>query len=403
MDQKTIKLAEDTISTGELDNLSEWIKGGHQLTKGPLTIEFEKKFAKYIGSEYCVMVNSGSSANLVMAYSLLEGGYLKNKKVIVPAISWITTLSPFIQLGFDCVLCDSDIQDLGLDVDKFEQLCKEHRPSLAILVHVLGHPNKMVRIKEICLKYDVVLIEDACEALGTEYQGLKTGNLAMCGSFSFYYGHHISTIEGGAVTTNDRKLYNLMLSIRSHGWARDIEQEYKAEWKSEYNIDEVREFYSFYYPGYNLRSTDLNAFLGISQIDKMEAITNARERNYKIYRSHLSEKFWCQESEYSRLSSFAYGTFVKNRVEVFRFLKEHGIESRPLICGSMGRQPFWIKKYGVQNLEIADLVHDHGIYLPNHLQMNDERIKYVSEKFLEIAQPIYPPRSITNPIISINK
>ncbi|MDP1879761.1 MAG: aminotransferase class I/II-fold pyridoxal phosphate-dependent enzyme, partial [Parachlamydiaceae bacterium] len=326
-----IKLAENTISKEELNALAEWIKGGSQLTIGPLTKEFENNLAAFVGSKYAVMVNSGSSANLLMSYSLLSAGYLKNKKVIVPAISWITTLAPFIQLGFECFLCDADQNNLGLNVNHLEELCEKHKPSLIILVHVLGHLNNMAEINRICNKYGVLLIEDACEALGTTYNGQQAGNMTLCGSFSFYYGHHISTIEGGAVITNDRNLYNIMMSIRSHGWARDIEEDHHQKWKSGFDIDEFREYYSFYHFGYNLRPSDLNAFLGITQVKKLDLIVKRRQENYDWYKKFLCGKYYCQMSTYDILSSFAYGTFVKNRLEVYHHLINGGIETRPLI------------------------------------------------------------------------
>ncbi len=383
-----IRLAENTITHEELIALSEWIPNSPQLTKGPLVVEFEKKFASFTGTKHCVMVNSGSSANLLMAYSLLEGNYLRNKKVVVPAISWITTLSPFLQFGFEVLLCDSNNVNLGLDTAKLEEIFIKEKPALLILVHVLAHLNDMEEINRLCEKYDVLLIEDACEALGTsDINGKKAGNLSLAGSFSFYYGHHISTIEGGAVTTNDTKLYNLMLSIRSHGWSRDVDSNFKEDWKKEYNIDDVREFYTFYYPGFNLRSTDLNAFIGISQLDKMNEIIKVRENNYNFYNKYLEGKYWKQESKFHELSSFAYGTIVENRIEVFNHLKKNNIEVRPLICGSMGKQPFWIKKYGHTPLEVADVIHDYGLYLPNHLYLDEEKIKFVCEKFKEVAIP----------------
>lgn len=383
-----IRLAENTITHEELLALSEWIPNSPQLTKGPLVIEFEKKFASFTGTKHCVMVNSGSSANLLMAYSLLEGNYLKNKKVVVPAISWITTLSPFLQFGFDVLLCDSNNVNLGLDTQKLEEIFIKEKPALLILVHVLAHLNDMEEINRLCEKYDVLLIEDACEALGTsDIYGKKAGNLSLAGSFSFYYGHHISTIEGGAVTTNDTKLYNLMLSIRSHGWSRDVDSNFKDQWKKEFNIDDVREFYTFYYPGFNLRSTDLNAFIGISQLDKMDEIIKVRENNFNFYNKYLEGKYWKQESKFSKLSSFAYGTIVENRMEVFNHLKKNNIEVRPLICGSMGKQPFWIKKFGHTPLEVADVIHDYGLYLPNHLYLDEEKIKFVCDKFKEVAVP----------------
>ena len=383
-----IRLAENTITQEELLALSQWIPTTPQLTKGPLVIEFEKKFAAYLGTKHCVLVNSGSSANLLMAYALLEGDYLRNKKVVVPAISWITTLSPFMQFGFDVILCDSNNRNLGVDTKKLEEIFIKDNPALLIIVHVLAHLNDMDEIYRLCEKYDVVLIEDACEALGTSHSNKKkAGNLSKAGSFSFYYGHHISTIEGGAVVTNDTKLYNLMLSIRSHGWSRDVDENYKKEWKDEYNIDDVREYYTFYYPGFNLRSTDLNAFIGISQLDKMAEITTVRQRNFELYNHFLEGKYWSQQSHFDELSSFAFGTIVENRIEVFNHLKKHNIEVRPLICGSMGKQPFWIKKYGHTPLEVADIIHDYGLYLPNHLYLDEEKIKFVTDKFKEVAVP----------------
>lgn len=383
-----IRLAENTISQEELIALAQWIPTTPQLTKGPLVVEFEKKFADYIGAKHCVMVNSGSSANLLMAYSLLEGNYLKNKKVVVPAVSWITTLSPFLQFGFEVLLCDSNDKNLGVDTAELEQLFIKENPSLLIIVHVLAHLNDMDEINRLCEKYNVLLIEDACEALGTSNTDNKrAGNLSLAGSFSFYYGHHISTIEGGAVTTNDTKLYNLMLSIRSHGWSRDVDGFYKEQWKNEYSIDEVREFYAFYYPGFNLRSTDLNAFLGLSQLDRMNEIVSVRQNNYNLYIKYLEGKYWKQESQFNQLSSFAFGTFVENREEVFNHLKKNNIEVRPLICGSMGKQPFWIKKFGHKPLKVADVVHDYGLYLPNHLYIDEEKIKFITDKFKEVAIP----------------
>lgn len=388
MQDNWIKLAQDTIEQDEINNLADWIKQNNQLTKGPLTKQFESEFAKYIGSKYAVFVNSGSSANLLMYYACLEQGNLKNTKVIVPAISWITTLSPAIQLGFTPLLCDADKDDLGLDLKHFEELCEKERPSLAIVVHVLAHLNKMDEIKKICAKYDVQLIEDACEALGSQNNSIKAGNFGLAGSFSFYYGHHISTIEGGMVVTNDRELYNIMLSIRSHGWSRDIEPEYETMWKADFDVDEFRNLYSFYYPGFNLRSTDLNAFLGLSQIKKMDHIVAKRSANFEFYKKYLGDKYFYQKSNTDVLSSFAFGTFAQNRLAVSHHLKSHKIECRPLVCGSMGRQPFWIKKYGEMHMPNADKIHDFGLYLPNHDKITEEEIKFVSEKFKEIAIPI---------------
>ena len=387
MTKRSVKLADNTISEEEIRSLAGWLQEGKQLTKGPLTREFEAEFAAYTGTKYSIMVNSGSSANLLMAYSLLEAGYLRNKKVIVPAVSWITTLSPFVQMGFECFLCDSDANDLGVDLNHLEALLKRERPALLILVHILGHPNQMDAIHQLCDQYGCLVIEDACEALGSEYKGKKTGSLSLAGSFSFYYGHHISSIEGGAITLSDYKLYSVMLSIRSHGWSRDVPDVDRQAWKKEHQIDDFREFYSFYYAGYNLRSTDLNAYLGRLQLKRLPEICKVRARNFELYRQALPE-FFSQRSPDSFVSSFSFGTFAANRLELSKHLLAQGIECRPLVCGSMGRQPFWIKKFGVTHLPVADKVHDYGLYLPNHANITPEDVAYVAKHFREVAKPI---------------
>ena len=382
----TISLAEDTISHEELESLSAWILAGNRLTKNGETLAFEAEFEEYMGVKHAIVTNSGSSSNLLMIYALKEAGYLRNNKVIAPAVSWVTTVSPLMQFGFDVSLCECDAQNLGLDIDHLEQLCKTERPALIILVHVLGHANHMDEIQHICKKYDVLLIEDSCESLGSELNGRKLGGLSTAGSFSFYYGHHISTVEGGMVVTNDTDLYHVMLSLRSHGWSRDLPAEIRDGLMAEHGIDEFRNLYTFYYPGFNLRSTDLQAFIGRSQLKKLDRITVDRERNYNTYRAALGD-FFCQTSSTDPMSSFAYGTLIENRNEVFEHLSRNDIECRPLICGNIGRHPFWTKRYGDPQLKNADIVHDFGIYMPNHHNLSEEDVRFVCETFKQVARP----------------
>ena len=178
-----------------------------------------------------------------------------------------------------------------------------------------------------------------------------------------------------------------MLSIRSHGWARDVDECYQKEWRQEFAVDEIREFYSFYYPGFNLRPTELNAYLGLMQLETMDLIVSTRQKNFNYYNQLLGDTYWQQRSKFDELSSFAYGLIVENRLEVFKHLKDNKIECRPLICGSMGRQPFFVKKFGERHLEIADIVHDYGLYLPNHLYLTFPQIAFICEKVREVAIP----------------
>ena len=381
-------LVQDTISKKELALLSKWILKGEKLTKGNLTIKFENQFSKYLNRKYSIFVNSGSSANLLMLSALIEGKRLKNKKAIVAGVSWSTTLAPFMQNNFDIKLCDCSNDDLGIDVNNLENLFKKHKPSVLIIVNVLGHPNKIREILKLCKKYNVILLEDSCEALGTVLNRKKLGTTGLVSSFSFYYGHHISTIEGGMVTTNDYELYNIMLSIRSHGWARDLNKNFQNKLKKEYKVDEFRNLYTFYYAGYNFRSMELNAFLGINQLKKINRISNIRNNNFYYYKKNLNN-FWCQESLSIFISSFAYGTLVENRLEVFKYLKKFDIETRPFIWGNVGRHPFWIKKNGEQKLKNEDIIHDYGIFQHNNFYLKKKDINYICNRFKEVAIPKY--------------
>lgn len=382
-----IKLAADTIERDELNLLCEWIRGGNQLTKGPLTPQFERSIAEFLGGGYVTFVNSGSSANL-LALSALDLDRVNPRRVaVVPAISWVTTVTPAMQLGYEVVLCDCDEDTLGLDPNHFEHLCEQHKPSVAFVVDVLGHPNRYEDIRAVAQRYNVTLIEDACEAFGTKVGNRRLGTFGTFGTFSFYFGHQISTIEGGAVWVNDRQTNNVVRSLRAHGWARDIDVDIKRAWESEFDIDEFRSLYSFYFPGYNFRSTDLNAFLGLSQLRKVDLIVKRRQENFELYRRGLGDAFWTQSSESELLCSFAFGTVVANRLEVYGHLKRCGIESRPLICGNIGRQPFWIKKYGVTALPRADIIHECGMYLPNHVSMTPVEIEEVISEFRRVAIP----------------
>ena len=382
-----IRLALDTVSSEELRKLCGWIASGSRLTMGPLTEQFETAFAEYLGTPNATFVNSGSSANLLALYALMEAKGSSRKSIIVPAISWATTVAPAMQLGMDVSLCDCDRSNLGLDLDHFSDLCRTKAPEFAMLVHVLGHPNSMKEIHEICEKYGVTLVEDACEALGSSYGGRKLGIHGAAGTFSFYYGHQMSTIEGGMVVVQDRKLHNIVKSMRAHGWARDLDADVKAHWEREFSIDEFRSLYTFYYPGFNCRPTDLNACLGLTQLAQMEHVTQVRERNYLLYKAGLEKEFWVQTSEHDVLCSFAFGAVVENRLDVFHHLRQCGIETRPLICGNIGRQPFWTKRYGPAELPNADVIHEDGLYLPNHANLSPADVNRVVHEFRKVAIP----------------
>jgi len=372
----TIKLVKDTISHSEIDNLCDWLKTYPQLTKGKLTEQFEEEWAQWLGIKYCVFVNSGSSANLAMMYALKLSNKLKNNKIILPCVSWVTTVSPAIQLGMEPILCETDPETLGIDVEYFEKLCKEYNPACVCIVHVLGIPNKIKEIQEICNKYNVILIEDSCESVGTVYNEKQTGTFGLMSSFSTYFGHHYSTIEGGFICTDDFELYEILKSIRSHGWSRDLSASTKQKLQEQYNIDDFRNLYTFYYPGFNLRATEIQAFLGISQLKTLKDKNIKRYNNFLLYDKNITNNYWKLKAD-GFISNFAYPIIHPLKNKIVEQLQKHNIECRPLICGSMSRQPFFYNLYGTKKYSFSDLIHDYGLYLPNNPDITENEIQYI--------------------------
>lgn len=376
---KEIKLINNTIDMPDILKLTEWLLTNPRLTKGEVTIEFEKLWSQWLGKKYSVFVNSGSSANLAMIYSLMLSGRLKNNKIILPAVSWTTTVTPAIHLGLMPILCECDKTTLGIDIDHLKALIKEHNPSVLMLVHVLAFPCQMNEILQLCSDNDIILLEDSCESIGSTYDGIKTGNFGLMSSFSFYYGHHISTIEGGIISTDDKNMYELLLSIRSHGWDRDLEPETQKIIREQHNVDDFKSLFTFYHPGFNLRSTDLQAFLGIEQIKKIDTFSRIRNDNFKLYDSLINNDYWKIENKDNCFySNFAYPVITPNINELVKELRANKIECRPLVCGSIGRQPFWTKLYGEINLDFANKVHNYGLYLPNNQEITKEEIQLIA-------------------------
>jgi CDP-6-deoxy-D-xylo-4-hexulose-3-dehydrase len=368
-----IKLAEDTIDNVDMDNLANWIKTYPRLTKGELTIQFEKKWSSYINSKYSTFVNSGSSANLLMLYALIESKKIKvGDKVIVPAVSWATDLAPVIQLGLIPVLCDCNLVDYSLDLQHLENLAKEHNPKVVLLVSVLGFVPDMNRIMSICNNHNMTLLEDCCESLGSEYKGKKLGSFGLMSSYSTYFGHHLSTIEGGIVCTSDDEMNSLLKSIRNHGWDRDWDESTKNKKREEWGVNDFDSLYTFYHAGFNVRATDLQAFIGINQLDKIDNVSKIRNRNYLRFCKNLSVK-----PQEGFVSNFAFPIISKNRSTLVSRLKANDVECRPLICGSMGSQPMYVSRYGLNKLKNAEHLKEFGMYVPNHQNISEDQVDFI--------------------------
>jgi CDP-6-deoxy-D-xylo-4-hexulose-3-dehydrase len=385
-----ISLVNETIDKKDIDKLIEWLKQYPHLTKGELTVEYEKKWSEMLGCDYSVFVNSGSSANLLMLYVLIETGIIEiQDKVVVPAVAWSTDLAPVIQLGLNPILCDCNLEDLSVELNQLEHIFKTQKPKVLLLVSVLGLVPNMSAIVKLCERYDVILLEDACESLGSKFENKSLGTFGLMSSFSTFFGHHISTIEGGMVCTNDKKIYNMLKSLRSHGWDRDMDEEYQANLRSKYEVDDFSALYKFYNCGFNFRSTDLQAFLGINQLNKLPDIVFKRNKNYLIYQEYLDDNIWKPKQDKTKfVSSFAHPIIHSNRENIIKSLKEADVEFRPLICGSLAEQPVWKKKFAdvPVNLPNATIVNDFGMYLPNNHKMVTQEIRLVCDIVNEIIK-----------------
>ena len=379
-------LAEDTIDKKDIGRLISWLKTYPRLTKGPLTPVFEKEWSRWLGMKYSVFCNSGSSANLLMYAALLQSGKLRNKKIIVPAVGWATTVAPAMQLGFEPIMCEADNDTFGLDLAHLEQLLKKHDPATVIMVQVLGVPHKMKELLALKKKYKFYLLEDACAAMGATYHGKNVGSFGDMSSFSMYFGHQLSTIEGGIVSTNNRELYELLLMLRSHGWSKDLPKSAHQRLVKKYKIDDFHSPFVFYIPGYNLRSTDLNAFLGLDQLKKMEWLRMRRGQNHAHYQKLLGPYFYTQHAdEESTICSISFGLLAsstKERRTIVDALEKNGIETRIFSAGNLGQHPFWADKYGTFSAPMADKIHYTGLFLPNNPSLQPKDIVRISNVVL---------------------
>lgn len=382
-----ITLVKDTIDKDDIDNLIEWLKTYPRLTQGNKVREFEEMWSKWIGCKYSVFVNSGSSANLLMLYALLELYNLRNRKVVVPSLGWATDLAPVIQFGFEPVLVDIDPSNLAVDVDHLAQIFEEEKPAAMILISVLGLSPRMGEIVELCKKHGVILLEDNCESQGTKYNGVKLGNFGLMSSFSTYFGHTMSTIEGGMICTNDKAVYDMLKQLRSHGWDRDLDKDRQNELREKWGVDDFSALYTFYVPGFNVRSTDLQAVIGMRQLEKVDDMIEQRNKNFQFFKEKLSPYTWFpQEVEGSFTASFCIPVIAHSKEvkeEIVKKLKEKNVECRPLICGSMGTQPFYIKQYGRVELPNVTKVDECGLYIPNHPKLTEEEIERMCNCIIE--------------------
>jgi len=375
-----IKLVSDTIDRQDINALVEWLQQDPipRLTKGELTKQLEEKWAKKIGTKYSVFVNSGSSSILLTLAALKESGKLKNDKIVVPALSWATDVSSPMLLGYDVTMCDCNLTDLSCDLKALEEIFQRENPSTLILVSPLGLVPKMKEVIELCKQYDVLLLEDVCESMGSKYNEQYLGSFGFASFFSMYFGHHLSTIEGGFINTNDEDFYHLLLMMRSHGWDRDLPKWKQQELREDHASSDFDALYNFYVPGMNLRSTDLQAFIGLRAIEKLDRYSLIRRDNFDLYTNLITNnQLHLSERDGDFVSSFAIPIVHPQRDSIVKDLLDENIEVRPLIAGNMANKPMW--KGSKAGLENCELIEAQGFYIPNHQDLSTREMEFITD------------------------
>lgn len=368
-------LATATWDQAEYDALQRVITSG-MFTMGPQVFEFEKQFARYLGAKHCVMVNSGSSANLLMVAALF---YSKNPdltlrpgdEVIVPAVSWSTTYYPLHQYGLKIKFVDIDLHTLNYDLDALGKAVTDNT-RLIMVVNLLGNPNDFDRIKTIIGSRKITLIEDNCESLGAEFQGKKAGTFGVMGSYSSFFSHHISTMEGGLISTDDEELHHILLSLRAHGWTRNLPKVNHV--CSEKSDDPFKEAFRFVLPGYNVRPLEMSGALGIEQVKKLPMLIAERRKNAALLQvAMLDHPTVMIQHEIGASSWFGFSLVIRpgvslTRDELLRKLNVLGFEVRPIVAGNFAKNEV-VKYFNSEvsgKLTNAEHIDGHGLFVGNH-------------------------------------
>lgn len=335
---------------------------------------FEAQFAKQFGSTYAVMVNSGSSANLLMTAALF---YTKTPKlqrgdeIIVPAVSWSTTYYPLAQYGLHQKFVDIDLNTLNYDLDQLEAAITDKTRAIMV-VNLLGNPNDFARIKSIIGDRDIIIIEDNCESMGATYQGKEAGTFGVMGTYSAFFSHHISTMEGGIVVTDDEELYHVMLSLRAHGWTRNLPKFNKVT--GEKSDDPFEESFRFVLPGYNLRPLEMSGALGQEQLKKLPGLIEGRRANGAMVQRELGQHpLFMIQQEIGNSSWFGFSLVLRpdadmQRHELVKRLMAAGFECRPIVAGNFTKNEVMqhIDHSIHGSLTNANYIDANGLFVGNH-------------------------------------
>jgi CDP-6-deoxy-D-xylo-4-hexulose-3-dehydrase len=355
-------------------------------TMGKEVAQYEKDFADFFGAKHALMVSSGSTANLLMIASLF---FTKNAKyklkrgdeVIVPAVSWSTTYFPLQQYGLKVKFVDIDRQTLNMDLDKLEAAITDKTRAI-LSVNLLGNPNDFARMNDIITDRDIFILEDNCESMGATINGKQAGTFGVMGTFSSFFSHHIATMEGGCVVTDDEELYHILLCIRAHGWTRNLPKFNKVT--GEKSDDVFEESFKFVLPGYNVRPLEMSGALGIEQLKKLPGFIEIRRDNANLFQSLFSDHpFIDIQKETGASSWFGFSLILKenapySRAELVKKLMDNGIECRPIVTGNFLKNTGVLEYFDYEvsgTLEASEYLDEHGLFVGNHQNDIKDNIK----------------------------
>lgn len=386
-----IKISAVTFGDEEIEEAISCLRSA-KLTMGARCLAFEKAFAEYLGAGNAIFVNSGSSANLLSWFAISNPMIPERQgrrrlgpgtEVIVPAVSWSTTIWPIVQAGCVPVLVDCDPDTLQMNLDAVKAAIGPKTGAICV-IHAMGNATPMAPVVSLAAEHGLWLVEDTCEALGTRHGGRYTGCFGQIGTFSFYFSHHISTVEGGMAVTDDDEIADLLRSMRSHGWSRHRTDRDAIERR----YPEIDPRFLFITTGFNLRPTELNGAFGLRQLPKLSTFNRRRKEIGKAWHEAFTvlveagKLSVMRTTEDTEPAFFGYPVLCRSSAEkdkLMRFLEEKGIETRPIICGNMARQPAFehVSHRVAGSLAGADRIMDTGLYWGVHPRITDEEVDYV--------------------------
>jgi CDP-6-deoxy-D-xylo-4-hexulose-3-dehydrase len=369
------------------DELAEFIRNADRLSMHVKCLEFEKEFSSYQGRRHAVLFNSGGSANLALIQALKNMGRLNNgDRVGFSALTWSTNVMPLFQLGLSPIPVDIDRRTLNVMSANVTERLSQTKLEALFLTNAMGMSGDLAEVRDLCASENILLLEDNCEALGTELADGKTGNFSEASTFSFFVAHHMSTVEGGMVCTDNQELATMLRIVRANGWDRNLSAEEQLALREEHGVDsELDAKYSFYDLGFNLRPTEITGFLGLAQLRYLEKNIEARSKNHQRLEAVVANNpdllDLCHD-HLTLLSSFAFPVVTVSpamRGEYISKFAGAGVEIRPMIAGNMQRQPFYAKYCEkLFDLPGTDFIHECGFYCGNYPELTEIDLETLS-------------------------